>query len=281
MNFFKAKTFFQIEYFRGWSDKKPQPANIKGPKFLIKSPKTGKELSKDIDASIVDKTAINFILEEIHPTVVTENFLTEDEFTKKLLHLKLNVVEEQELQVPQNKRTIDNVDRIKNGGFQVYVTNATARSIAYNVCLFMNKEKGIEDIEPQDSEVIRYQELFIGESTEFLNVYLRMKLHLNEFLDSLSEEELLRFFKEKAISKIKMSFRHIYHIKGDCEYLLADYRQDDIHRRNSGIFEGIKLDSRFLDELGFRGCQKCTGYLRQYTYKEVITSTAKDWGLDK
>lgn len=281
MNFFKAKTYFQIEVFRGWSDKNPQPENIKGPNFYVMSKKTEKELSNDINAYIIDKTAINFRLEGIRPTAVTDDFLTEEEFTNKLLHLKLNVVEEAELQLSKKYRSIDNNIRFKDDGFQVFVTNATAKSIAYSVCLFLNKEKGIKDIEPQNSEVIRYQDLFIGESTEFLNVYLRMKMHLNEFLDSLSEGERMRFFKEKAISKIKESFRHIYHIKKDCECLLRDYREDDIHRRNSGIFEGIKLDSRFLDELGFRGCHHCTGFLSQFTYTEVLTSTAEDWGLDK
>lgn len=220
-------------------------------------------------------------MEGIRPTVFTDDFLTEEEFACKLLHLKLDVVEEPELQLPESNRIIDNIARIKDEGFQVFVTNATARSIAYSVCLFLNKEKGLEDIEPKEKEVIHYKDMFIKESREFLDVYLRMKLQLNEFLDSLSEKECISFFKEKAISKIKESFRHIYHINEDCEYLLSDYRQDDIHRKNSGIFEGIKLDSRFLDELGFRGCHHCTGSPGQYIYTEILTSTAEDWGLDK
>lgn len=48
MNFFKAKTFFQIEMFRGWSDKNPQPQNIKGPNFLVMSKKNGKGISKGL-----------------------------------------------------------------------------------------------------------------------------------------------------------------------------------------------------------------------------------------
>ena len=145
-------------------------------------------------------------------------------------------------------------------GTAVYVTKATAYSMAYRACLYLNKKKGIKDLTPKESDMKKYQELFIKQSRKFLKIYSELIGCSDSFVDSLDDKECLRYFHEKTKKKIIESFRCIFHNHIKCKWMYNDYKENDIIRPNTGIYtlENIyTMNSKYLKELGFRLCMGC------------------------
>lgn len=287
MNYFKVKTFFQIEYFKGWADKNPKPGYVYGPNFYVKSEKSEKELYLDVNNITKEKSPVSFRLSNVNSNSIS---ITEEQLVKKLLGLSLSVcshpIQDKEPNRNSEKHPIstDASNEIQDESeYSVYVTNATANNIAYQVCLLINQENGEIDITPKQEQTEYYLNLFTNQASEFITAYLRLTLHLDDFVDSLSIDDRIRFFKEKTKNKIKDRFRYIYHMDNECKLLHSDYKEGGVFRANTQVFDGYNIDSRFLKELGFRGCKVCCpGESSEdeegYRYTTIYT-TAEEWGF--
>ncbi len=110
-----------------------------------------------------------------------------------------------------------------NNDVVVYVTNATARSIAYQL-----SKKGSTRYDRDELE-----ELFLIQSEEFLDVF-------NLHKDSIK--------------------RNVYHKKRRCQLLYSDYDVGKKHYKNSGVFEAdtFEFTLSFLKKLDFRPCSRCS-----------------------
>lgn len=154
------------------------------------------------------------------------------------------------------------MERQKNNS-DVFVTNATANSIAKTAAEFLNlnfsshqilglrKKYSLSNL---NNNTFTKEELlseFINQTIYFLNMYS----YIN------SENRLNNFFLSKGWAYKRKIF-HLYH---DCPTLYYDYESEEIFYPNSGLFGRDKLKDiyflkkYYLIKLGMSQCSDCTG----------------------
>jgi len=150
---------------------------------------------------------------------------------------------------------------------RVYITNATARSIAIVAYIYDQHKRGKwQHLDEED--IYEYEELLLEESSELARSYKSAMDNfsiIEKVVNNLTWEKRKNLFYEsdnsKVIEKLK---RNIFHTNEDCPYMLQDFpisknRTID----NSGIFESENQEDRYylhvdyLFSLGFRGCRRC------------------------
>lgn len=273
MNIYKIKTFWQIESFHGWADKNPRPGYVKGQKFIVSSDKDENELYREINSKLSDDDYVSF---QIDGKTKSTKPYTVEQFVNILKSARLEL----SFTIPTDENDIycekaSCKETIVHD--KVFVTNATARSIAYHTCLFLQGEKNPSMLHYDEDEIERIKDMFVKQSTEFLDMYMRVKVGQQSFLEGLTEKQRLKFYKECLVKNIVKRSTYVYHATNECKRLLSDY---DERRKNTGVFmteEGFHLDKEYLKKLGFRGCGAC--YPEESPY-EVITSSAEEWGID-
>ena len=150
---------------------------------------------------------------------------------------------------------------------RVYITNATARSIAIVAYIYDQHKRGKwQHLDEED--IYEYEELLLEESSELARSYKSAMDNfsiIEKVVNNLTREKRKNLFYEsdnsKVIDKLK---RNIFHTNEDCPYMLQDF---PISKNriidNSGVFESENQEDRYylhvdyLFNLGFRGCRRC------------------------
>ena len=148
--------------------------------------------------------------------------------------------------------------KIKN---KVFITNATANSVAFYAWLYINK--CTKDELSHDT----LKEMFLKQSEDFLVIYTKLLRNPDELLNKLNKQEYRKYFND--VSKVnipKQFFRKVYHINLECESMRSPFEEGNMFYANTGVFfernliKGTSyycLDEPYLKELGMRQCKKC------------------------
>jgi hypothetical protein len=145
---------------------------------------------------------------------------------------------------------------------RVFITNATARSIALVAYIFDQQKRGRWQ-HLDDDEIREYELLLAQESEELARSYNAAMDNfslIENVVNNLTWEKRMDLFyesdKNKAIEKLK---RHVFHKDEYCKNMLEKFGRIE----NSGVFdtecEECKyfLHVDYLFSLGFRGCRRC------------------------
>ncbi len=145
---------------------------------------------------------------------------------------------------------------------RVYVTNATANSVAFYAWLYINKctedKESLEDV----------KSLFVTQSKAFLAIYTKLLSNPDELIKQLNPKEIEKYFQHVQTKDIpRQFFRKIYHTKLECEYMRKAFDEGDKYFANTGVFyeknilnNGASfycLDEDYLQELDMRECKIC------------------------
>jgi hypothetical protein len=142
----------------------------------------------------------------------------------------------------------------------VYITNATANSIAFYAWLYISK--CTNDNFSQDI----LKDMFLKQSEEFLSIYAKLLRNPDVLIGKLSKNEYEQYFKDTAVVDIPKLLRKVYHVNLECDYMRSPFEEDTRYYANTGVFfernliNGTSyycLDENYLKELGMRQCKKC------------------------
>lgn len=143
----------------------------------------------------------------------------------------------------------------------VYVTNATANSVAFYAWLYICK------CTSENLSQDKLKDMFLKQSEEFLAIYAKLLRNPEELFNRLNEKEYKQYFKEVSIVDVpRQFFRKVYHVNFECEKMRAPFEEDTRFFPNTGVFfeknlvKGTNyycLDENYLLELGMRKCKMC------------------------
>ena len=143
----------------------------------------------------------------------------------------------------------------------VYVTNATANSVAFYAWLYICK------CTSENLSQDKLKDMFLKQSEEFLAIYAKLLRNPEELFNRLNEKEYKQYFKEVSIVDVpRQFFRKVYHVNFECEKLRSPFEEDTRFFPNTGVFfeknlvKGTNyycLDENYLLELGMRKCKMC------------------------